>query len=241
MTKDILLFDLDGTLTDPMVGITKSVQYALRHYGIIEEDLEKLVPFIGPPLRESFMKFYSFSEEQAKEGVLIYREYFSEKGIFENEEILGIREMLKELKGRGKRLFVATSKPEIYAKRILEHFSMDEYFVFIGGADLGETRVSKGDVIRYVLEESGVLREGIEENGNAEGEMTRKIEEVKRRILMVGDREHDVLGAKENGIQSVGVLFGYGSREELREAGADQIVESVEELTQVLLMDWGNS
>lgn len=228
MKKDILLFDLDGTLTDPMVGITKSVQYALRHYGIVEEDLEKLIPFIGPPLRDSFKKFYSFSDEQASEGVQIYREYFQEKGIFENEEILGIREMLEELKEEGKLLFVATSKPEVYARRILEYFEMEHYFAFIGGADMEETRVSKGDVIRYVLERVGAMvkdeREGIT-----------KAKEIKGQVLMIGDREHDILGAKENGIQSVGVLFGYGSREELEAAGADWIVESVEELRKVLL------
>lgn len=222
MRKDILLFDLDGTLTNPMVGITKSVQYALQHYGIVEKDLEKLIPFIGPPLRESFKKFYSFSEEQASEGVKVYREYFQEKGIFENEEILGIREMLKELKAKGKRLYVATSKPEVYARQILEHFAMDHFFSFIGGADMEETRVSKGDVIRYVLERVKVM----------EGE-----EIGKKNVMMIGDREHDIFGAKENGIQSVGVLFGFGSREELEAAGADWIVESAAELTQVLQMD----
>lgn len=245
MKKDILLFDLDGTLTDPMVGITKSVQYALKHYGIIEEDLKRLIPFIGPPLRESFMKYYSFSEEQAKEGVSVYREYFSTKGIFENEEIPGIRRMLEELKIQGKSLYVATSKPEVYARRILEHFGLSDLFTFIGGADMEETRVSKGAVIRYVLEKARDLEgEKIGRTGAAgrcEERGTNKaaeLEALKKRVLMVGDREHDVWGARENAVPSVAVLFGYGSLEELEEAGADRMVESVEELTRVLLMDW---
>ncbi len=292
MDKDILLFDLDGTLTDPMVGITKSVQYALRHYGIIEEDLTRLIPFIGPPLRDSFQKYYGFSKEQASEGVLVYREYFSEKGIFENKEIPGIREMLEALNAQGKKLYVATSKPEVYAKKILEYFSLDHFFTFIGGADFGETRVNKADVIRYVLEKTGLCcpdkeeadrseraelakntdtaeaaegtntaersktAEGTntaerseaakgtntkEKSKPAEGTDTSKRTELrKKKIVMIGDREHDILGAKENGIQSVGVLFGYGSRRELEEAGADRIAETVEDLIHSLLMDWSD-
>lgn len=263
MEKDILLFDLDGTLTDPMVGITKSVQYALRHYGIIEEDLTRLIPFIGPPLRDSFQKYYGFSKEQAGEGVLVYREYFSEKGIFENKEIPGIREMLEVLSAQGKKLYVATSKPEVYARKILEHFSLDHFFRFIGGADFEETRVNKAAVIRYVLEEAGLggagkktadvieRAEGAKRTEETEGtdntERTDKAERTdnaertepgKKRIVMIGDREQDIIGAKENGIQSVGVLFGYGSRRELKEAGADRIAETVKDLTDILRMDW---
>ena len=253
MEKDILLFDLDGTLTDPMVGITKSVQYALRHYGIIEEDLTKLIPFIGPPLRDSFQKYYGFSKEQAGEGVLVYREYFSEKGIFENKEIPGIREMLEVLSAQGKKLYVATSKPEVYARKILEHFSLDHFFAFIGGADFGETRVNKAAVIRYVLEEAGVggagkkttdvieRAEGAKRTEEAERtDNAERTEPGKKKIVMVGDREHDIIGAKENGIQSVGVLFGYGSRRELEEAGADRIAETVKDFTDILRMDWGD-
>ncbi|MDO5418243.1 MAG: HAD hydrolase-like protein, partial [Lachnospiraceae bacterium] len=170
-----------------MEGITKSVQYALRRYGIEEPDLEKLTPFIGPPLRDSFMKFYRFSKEQAGEAVYVYREYFTEKGMFENRELPGIRSMLEHLKAAGKTLLVATSKPEPFARKILEHFSMDGYFDFIGGADMGETRVKKGDVIRYVLEHAGITAE------------------EKGRAVMVGDREHDIWGAAENGLTSIGV------------------------------------
>ncbi len=215
MTRENILFDLDGTLTDPMVGITKSVQYALRHYGIEEPDLRQLTPFIGPPLTDSFRRYYQFSEEQAREAVLVYREYYAEKGILENEEIPGIRKMLGELKGAGKRLFVATSKPEVFARRIIGHFRMGEFFTFVGGADLEETRVKKGDVIRYVMEREGIQAES---------------------AVMVGDREHDIIGARENGIACVGVLFGYGSREELEAAGAEQIVKDAVELTRVLII-----
>ena len=211
--KQYLLFDLDGTLTDPMVGITKSVQYALRHYGIEEPDLKKLCPFIGPPLKDSFMKYYGFSSERATEAITIYREYFSKTGLYENMEYPGIRDLLATLKAAGKHLYVATSKPELFSKQILEHFRLAEYFDFIGGANMDETRVRKGDVIRYVLEEN-------------------QITELDK-VVMIGDREHDIIGAKENSLESIGVLYGYGDREELSAAGADVIVETIRELGEV--------
>lgn len=212
--KQFILFDLDGTLTDPMVGITKSVQYALRYYGIEETDLKKLCPFIGPPLKDSFMEYYGFSEEKAAEAIGVYREYFSETGLYENMEYSGIRDMLAGLKAAGKNLYVATSKPELFAKQILEYFRLTEYFDFIGGADMGETRVKKGDVIRYVLEEN-------------------QITDLDQAV-MVGDRKHDIIGAEENGLESIGVLYGYGSREELETAGTDWIVDTVEALGRLL-------
>ncbi len=215
MSKQYLLFDLDGTLTDPMEGITKSVQYALERFGISEPELENLCCFIGPPLKDSFMKYYGFSESQAEEAIQVFREYFSVTGLYENKVFSGMEEMLKALKEAGKTLLVATSKPEHFARQILSHFQLDSYFAFIGGADMAETRVKKGDVVRYVLEESGILE--------------------KEKAVMVGDREHDILGAKENGLDSVGVLFGYGDREELEQAEADWIVETVEELKHLLL------
>ena len=213
--KQYLLFDLDGTLTDPMVGITKSVQYALRHYGIEEPDLKKLCPFIGPPLKDSFMKYYGFPSEQATEAISIYREYFSKTGLYENMEYPGIRDLLATLKAAGKHLYVATSKPELFSKQILEHFRLAEYFDFIGGANMDETRVKKGDVIRYVLEEN-------------------QIAELDK-VVMIGDREHDIIGAKENSIDSIGVLYGYGSREELSAAGADFLAADLDELKTALL------
>lgn len=215
MEKQYLLFDLDGTLTDPMEGITRSVQYALDHYGIHEPDQKKLCPFIGPPLKECFIKYYGFEDEKAAEAVTVFREYFSVRGIFENQVYAGIPEMLSLLKESGKTLLVATSKPERFAKQILEHFKLEGYFTFVGGADMTETRVKKGDVIRYVMEEAGISDPS--------------------QAVMIGDREHDVLGAKENSMDSVGVLFGYGSRQELEEAGATVIAATVEELGRILM------
>ncbi len=215
MEKQYLLFDLDGTLTDPMAGITRSVQHALRAYGIEEPDLKKLCPFIGPPLKDSFMTYYHFPEAQAEEAIGKYREYFSVTGIFENRVYDGIEKILNQLKERGKILVVATSKPEEFAVRILDHFGLSRYFDHICGASMDEKRVKKGEVIRYALERAGI----------------RDCSEA----LMVGDREHDVIGARENQMECLGVLFGYGTREELEKAGADWIVETVEDLGRWLL------
>ena len=214
--KEYLLFDLDGTLTDPKEGITKSVQYALKHYGIWVDDLDSLCPFIGPPLKDSFQKYYGFPEEQAREAIQVYREYFSVKGWRENKVFPCIPEMLGELKAAGKKLYLATSKPEVFAKQILGLFGLTSCFEFIGGADLEETRVRKGDVIRYVVDTCGLSGK-------------------KEQILMVGDREHDVLGAREQGIECVGVLFGYGDRTEMEECHAAYIAESVNELRKMLV------
>lgn len=214
MEKEYLLFDLDGTLTDPKEGITKSVQYALRSFGIEVTDLDKLCCFIGPPLKDSFMEYYGFSEEQAVKAISVYREYFSHKGIFENEVFDGVSEVLEALKSLGKRLFVASSKPEVFVREILKHFELDSFFEFAGGADMEETRVKKADVIRYVLEENNITDLS--------------------QVVMIGDRKHDILGAKEVGISSIGVLFGYGSRKELMEAGADALAETIFDLQKLL-------
>jgi len=207
MNKEYLLFDLDGTLTDPKEGITKSVQYSLRHFRIEVENLDDLCCFIGPPLKDSFMEYYGFSEEQAKKAIDIYREYFSKKGLYENKAYEGVLDVLQALLKAGKKLYVASSKPEVFVRMILKHFELDSCFLFMGGADMDETRVKKADVIRYVLKDKAV---------------------------MIGDRKHDVLGAKETGIASVGVLYGYGSRQELTEAGADVLAETIFELQNLL-------
>lgn len=162
------------------------------------------------------MKYYGFPEEQAKEAIGRYREYFAVTGIFENRVYEGIPELLKNLKAAGKHLLVATSKPELFAIQILEHFHLKEYFDFIGGASMDEVRVRKGDVITYVLD-------------------TVTLTDVSAAV-MVGDREHDILGAGENRMDSIGVLFGYGSREELEKAGANEIAASVPELEKLLLV-----
>lgn len=184
MNKDYFLFDLDGTLTDPKEGITKSVQYALRHFDIEVNHLDELCCFIGPPLKDSFMEYYGFSEKQAREAIDIYREYFSGKGLYENKAYDGVAEVLQSFLAAGKKLYVASSKPEIFVRKILKHFELDSFFLFMGGADMEETRVKKADVIRYVLKECGI----------------RDLDKT----VMIGDRKHDVLGAKETGIASVG-------------------------------------
>ena len=204
-----VLFDLDGTLTDPGQGITNSVAYSLKKFGIEVEDKKELYKFIGPPLHDSFMKYYGFSDEEAETAIVYYREYFRDTGIFENEVYDGIEKMLGEIKTSGRKIVLATSKPEEFAKRILIHFGLDKYFDFTAGATMDTSRSKKGDVIAYALRESGCSSEN---------------------AVMVGDRLHDILGAKENGLDSIGVLFGYGSREELESAGADYIAETVEDI-----------
>lgn len=218
--KSIILFDLDGTLTDPKEGITKSVQHALRAYGIEEPDLDKLCPFIGPPLTDSFREFYGFDEDEARAAIPVFHEYFVDRGIFENRVFPGIRTLLSDLKEAGCILAVATSKPELFAGQILAHFKLREFFDLVGGADMEETRVRKGDVILYTLDQLEKLM----------GEPI-----CRSRVLMVGDRMHDVIGAKEAGIACVGVLYGYGDREELTKAGADELAESVPDLHRFLL------
>jgi phosphoglycolate phosphatase len=210
-----VFFDLDGTLTDPGEGITNSVIYALQHYGIEVSDRSTLYPFIGPPLTESFIKFFGFSKEQSSEAVEIYREYFSVTGLFENNPYDGIPEMLKTLSEGGKTLVVASSKPEIFVRKILDHFDLTKYFLFAGGSELNHTRVDKNEVIEYAMASCNLSD--------------------RSDIIMVGDRHHDIHGAKKSALLSVGVTYGYGSREELTEAGADYVVDSVAELSDLLL------
>lgn len=217
--KKVIFFDLDGTLTDPGIGITNSVMYALEKFGIEVTDRKVLYKFIGPPLMQSFEKFYGFEKEQAEHAVDLYREYFGDRGIFENQVYDGIEELLKELKTQGKIVGLATSKPEIYAGQILEHFGLDKYFDFISGSMMNGERTDKREVIAWALQ---LLKE---KRGNEY-----KLEDV----VMIGDREHDVIGAKKNHISSIGVLFGYGSREELAGVGADAMASSVEELSELL-------
>ncbi len=212
--KKYLLFDLDGTLTNSMEGITNSVAYALRYYGIIEEDRQKLCKFIGPPLKESFMKYYGFDEEKAEEAIWKYREYFQNGGMFENEVYEGIPELLQKQKEAGKILLVATSKPTVYTKQILEHFQLDTYFDDVQGSNLDGSRVKKAEVIDYVL----------------------KVNEItdKSQAVMIGDRNHDILGGQTCGLDTIGVLYGFGDRKELEEAGAGAIAENVSELAELL-------
>ena len=210
-----ILFDLDGTLTDPKEGITKSVAYALEYYGIHVEDLDSLCKFIGPPLKDSFVNYYGFSDKQGEEAVEKYREYFRPYGVYENKVYDGVDKLLGNLVKCGKKVVLATSKPTVFANVILEHFDLAKYFTCAIGSELDGSRVKKGDVIAYALQQVGVSD--------------------KSQVVMIGDREHDILGAKENGIDCIGVLYGYGDRAEHEAAGANYIVETVEELGRFLL------
>ena len=206
----IVLFDLDGTLTDSGLGITNAVAYALEKFGIHIEDHSELNVFVGPPLKDSFMRYYGLAPEECDKAVKYYREYYQDRGLFENEVYPGIPELLKYLKETGRKVILATSKPEFFTSQILKHFHLDQYFDLIAGASMDEKRVEKVEVIHYALEKAGIT------------DVTNAV--------MVGDREYDILGARENGMDSIGVLYGYGSREELEAAGAGQIAETVEEL-----------
>ncbi|HBM79608.1 MAG TPA: phosphoglycolate phosphatase [Clostridiaceae bacterium] len=212
---DIVLFDLDGTLTDSKIGITKSVQYALSKFGIIEDNLDNLKPFIGPPLADSFMEFYNFTLGEAKQAIEYYREYYKDKGMFENKTYDGIDDLLESLKKAGRNLTVATSKPTFFSEKILKHFNIDGYFEFIVGSELDGRRASKADVIEYAISQLHCTR--------------------KEKIVMVGDRKHDVLGAKANGIDCIAVLYGYGSSAELKEAGPKYTIDTVQNLKKLLL------
>lgn len=218
---DYILFDLDGTLTDPKLGITRSVQYALRALGIEEPSLDKLEPFIGPPLADSFREFYGLEEEQVVTAVAKYRERFSDQGIYENEIYPGTARMLASLRAGGKKLAIASSKPTPFVERILDHFEIRAYFDYIIGSNMDGTRGKKEEVVEEALRQmvpSGMLSA-----------------EKKASVAMVGDRRFDIEGAKEHGITSVGVSFGYAPEGELEQAGADYIVDTVEALTELLM------
>ena len=210
-----ILFDLDGTLTDSAEGVTKSVQYALKKYNI-ETTLEELKPFIGPPLQRSFKEVFGFNAETVDEVIEHYREYYREKGIYQNRVYPLIPELLSELENRGINLYVATSKPTIFAEKILRHFKLDHFFKAITGSNLDGTRVEKKDVITHVLKQ-------MEERGD------------NANTVMVGDRKHDILGAKACGLESIAVAYGYGSTAELEAAGPIHIAQSVEDLGKKLL------
>ena len=203
---DVILFDLDGTLTNSELGITTCVQHALRHFGIEVEDRRTLRHFIGPPLLDSFMKHYNMSKEQAEEAVVKYRERFSTVGLFENEVYPGIDSLLEKLKQEGKLLATASSKPENFVLQILEHFGLDGYFDEIAGAELSTSgRNSKEAVLRYVLD-----RLGVEDLSTA---------------VLVGDTKFDVQGAKSLGIDCIGVTYGFGTAAELK--GCVAVADSV--------------
>lgn len=211
---DYLLFDLDGTITDSESGITRCVEYALNHFGIQVNDLRELSRFIGPPLLDSFRDFYDFTDEQAAIATAKYRERYTDKGIYENELYPGIKELLAEAVRQGKTVILATSKPEIFARRILDYFELSSYFSFVAGSGLDGSLHTKTDVINYILQSNNITDLSS--------------------VVMIGDRKHDIIGAKNVGIDSIGVLYGFGDYEELAQAGAAYIVKDMEELRNLL-------
>jgi phosphoglycolate phosphatase len=206
----VVLFDLDGTLTDSKIGITKSVQYALSKFNIREDNLDNLESFIGPPLSESFQKHYGFEPSQAQHAVDLYREYFSTSGMYENEVYPGIPDLLADLKSKGKQLIVATSKPTVFANQILTAFNLNQYFTTVVGSHLDGTRTSKTEIIAHALS---------------------SLEESKdNSVVMVGDREHDIIGAQGNAIDSIAVTYGYGLLLELQRANPTYFAHAVEDI-----------
>jgi phosphoglycolate phosphatase len=203
-----IYFDLDGTLTDPKPGITRSIQYALKMLGQAVPTEDELTWCIGPPLHAS-LKRLTGTDELADRALLLYRERFGDVGLFENEAYGGIEETLSALAATSPRMFVATSKPRVFAERIIDHFGLRRHFERVFGSELDGTRVDKGDLLRYALDEAKV---------------------DPRTAVMIGDRSHDVVGARRNGMTAIGVLYGYGSEVELRDAGAHHICAAHPEL-----------
>lgn len=217
MKYHTVLFDLDGTITDSGQGIMNAIRYAVDKAGLEEVSEDVLRTFIGPPLREQFMKIFDLSGNEGKTMVGYYREYYGVKGIFENRVYEGIPEMLAELKSAGIRIIMATSKPEKYAKLIASHFEFEKYFEYIGGACMDGSRTDKTEVIEYVLGVCGIPHK------------------ERKNVVMVGDRRHDIYGACRCSLHSIGVLYGYGSREELTEAGAENIADTPADITKLIL------
>ena len=210
-----IIFDLDGTLSDPGIGITNSIMYSLKKFGI-EAERSALFKFIGPPLRESFSVYYGFGKDQAEQAVVYYREYFSEKGMYENELYPGIYELLAELSLRNRKLYVATSKPQEYSLRILEHFGILQFFTLVSGSNMDGTMSAKSDLINRIvplINDSELIE-----------------------TIMIGDRRYDIEGAKHHNIDSAAVLYGYGERFELEDVKPTYLIENTEKLASLLLV-----
>lgn len=210
-----ILFDLDGTLTDSKLGITKSLQYALGKVGIFIHDISTLEKFIGPPLQTVFQEQFGFQDDKVKVAIEHYRFYFAKEGIFENSVYTGILDLLQRLQKKNKVLAVATSKPQTFAEQILHHFNLTTFFTHIQGATLDGNLSRKGDIIFEVIKK-------LSDRPNMP-------------TVMIGDRKHDIIGAQENEIDSIGVLYGYGSKEEIQEAKPTYIAQTMDELSALLL------
>ncbi|MBQ8289509.1 MAG: HAD-IA family hydrolase [Clostridia bacterium] len=210
-------FDLDGTLSDPMRGLTSGFRYAFRKMKIDYGDESVLKSFIGPPLRDEWMMRYSLTRERAEEAVAYFREYYSIYGWWDNDLYEGIPELLSALKAAGKRIVLATSKPDVHSRKILARFNLTHYFDFSEGASFDTSREKKSDVLSYALSRVGVSERELDG------------------VIMVGDTKYDIDGAREVGVKSVGVLWGYGTRDDLLSHGADFLASSVDELYKILL------
>jgi phosphoglycolate phosphatase len=209
----IALFDLDGTLTNPKAGITRSVQYALERMGRPVPGADELTWMIGPPLIAAFTELLGGAEE-VPDAVRLYRERYSDVGLFENEVYAGVPALLQNLQEKGVRLYVATSKLQVFARRILDHFELSRFFIEIYGSEPDSRNADKRDLIRHILD-----RERFDSAG----------------AVMIGDRKHDAIGAKANGLASIGVTWGYGSRQELLDAGVACLVDAPQDLAEPIL------
>lgn len=214
MSYNTILFDLDGTITDSKEGIINSVKYSLEKLNVKIEDENVLLKFIGPPLKDSYAKYFNLDNQTAELAIEKYREYYCDKGIFENYVYDGIEELLSKLKEQGKTIIMATSKPHIFANKIVDYFNLKKYFDYISGSETDSTRVKKNEVIEYALKEMDIT-----DLSN---------------VVMIGDREHDIIGAKKNNIDVIGVLYGYGDLEELTNAGATYISRDVESIFELV-------
>jgi len=214
MIKNVF-FDLDGTITDSREGIINGFEYALNYFGIKLEDRKYAEKFIGPSLAESFKNEYKFDEEKTELAVAKYREYYSRIGLKENKLYDGLKELIIDLANNNINVILATAKPQVFSEQILENFEIKQYFKFISGATMDATRNKKGDIIKYALD---------------------NLEPINlKECIMVGDRKHDVTGAKENNMKCIGVTYGFGTEEELRNAGAEYIAHNAEELKNIIL------
>ena len=231
-TQSLILFDLDGTLTNPKLGITSGVHHALEKLGIEAPSADELEFFIGPPMRLMFKQTYGLAEQEVDQAVEYYREYYDPIGWRQNEVYEGIPEALKALGTAGFKLGLATSKPTVFAQRILDHFGLRDEFSVLAGSNLDGTREDKAEVIRYALAEAGF------DIGSDSSDVLVEPQVVNRAafpVTMVGDRKYDIIGAKRLGLRSVGVTYGFGSREELESAGADVIIDRPNQLVEALL------
>ena len=211
---DYIFFDLDGVLTDSGEGIINSALYALEKYNIDVNEKSELKKFIGPPLQDSFSTDYGFNEEELEGVIATFREYYSEKGIFENALFPNIEDVLKELKKKKKKLVVATSKPEVFAMKVLMHFNILKYFEYVSAATLDESKIKKELIIKEAISALGI--------------------KDLSKVVMIGDRKHDAIGASKNGIDCIGALWGYGSKEELQKAGATLFAEEPLKLLELI-------